>query len=301
MNQYLKKIATFTLLCLLTFQMVFTLETVRPLESTFIPRGTWSPNAYIKLTCNPGAGMFFGLMCLLGALEVYESRQAAGVEVAYGSDGVYGPYHDPSLGDNFWEYYYEPLAIGISAGNNIIATVNGNAKMYFSSIALNRMNRKRAHFLLSRYVHVKAPIQEKVDQFVQDNFKSTMLAVHYRGTDKHTEAPRVSYARVVRAIQKTIKKLDTEDFQIFVATDEKAFLDHMNILFPGIILSYEGITRSKDGQPVHLNASNPYQVGEEAIIDCLLLSRCDAIIRTTSHLSHMATFFNPLMDEIVVK
>jgi hypothetical protein len=38
-----------------------------------------------------------------------------------------------------------------------------------------------------------------------------------------------------------------------------------------------------------------YRKGEEALINCLLLSRCCALIRTTSFLSAWASIFNPAL------
>ena len=286
--------------CLLISQISFANQ-CSP-ESTYLPRYVWSKNQFIELTCNPGAGMFFSMMSLLGALEVYENKLASGVEVAYGSNGIYGPYHDETMGPNWWEYYYEPLSIGTRIGNNAIATIDGNFRFHFSSIAVNRMSRKRAHYLLSTHVHVKEHITKSVDDFVAEQFNSdSVIGVHYRGTDKSKEAPRVSHARFIRAIRKVIAKLDTDDFQIFVATDEQSFLNDMIALFPGKVVFFADMIRSEDGKPIHLDSPTPHKAGEEALIDCLLLSRCDSIIRTTSHLSHIATFFNPTMPEVLVQ
>jgi hypothetical protein len=48
-----------------------------------------------------------------------------------------------------------------------------------------------------------------------------------------------------------------------------------------------------------LGASN-YKKGEGALIDCLLLSRCNTLIRTTSFLSAWASIFNPKLPIVLV-
>lgn len=272
------------------------------LESTYLPRSAWRHNTFIELVCSPGAGMFSAVMSLLGALEIYQNRLASGVEITYGKDGEYGPYYDETVGANWWEYYYEPISVGIRNGHNIVATSDGKFNFPFSLIAVHRMSRKRAHYLLSTHVHVKEHIQKCVDDFVKRQFNSnSVIGVHYRGTDKSTEARRVSHKKFIKAINKVIAGLDTDDFQIFVATDEQPFLDSLIQLFPEKVTFYEGMSRSVDEKPMHLGSPTPYKAGADALIDCLLLSRCNSIVRTTSHLSHVATFFNPTIPVTLVK
>jgi hypothetical protein len=43
-----------------------------------------------------------------------------------------------------------------------------------------------------------------------------------------------------------------------------------------------------------------YRKGEEALINCLLLSRCSALIRTTSFLSAWASIFNPALPIVLL-
>ena len=86
---------------------------------------------------------------------------------------------------------------------------------------------------------------------------------------------------------------------IFVATDDQRFLDRLQLEMGHAILSRVA-HRSVDGSPVHKAPGNGFQKGEEALIDCLLLSRCSRLVRTPSDLGLVATFFNPELPVTIV-
>ncbi len=69
--------------------------------------------------------------------------------------------------------------------------------------------------------------------------------------------------------------------------------------FGGAVITYS-TCRSNDMAPLHLKLSNNYLHGEEAFIDCLLLSKGDVLIRTSSNLSLWSTYFNPIMPVIAL-
>lgn len=59
--------------------------------------------------------------------------------------------------------------------------------------------------------------------------------------------------------------------------------------------------RSSNGEPgVHFINKNNYSLGEEALIDACLLSKCDLLIRTSSNLSLWSTYFNPSLPTILL-
>lgn len=62
--------------------------------------------------------------------------------------------------------------------------------------------------------------------------------------------------------------------------------------FPSRIVSRD-VHRSTGEEGIHFSEHNGYQLGEEALIDSLLLSKCDLLIRTSSNLSLWSTYFQP--------
>ena len=79
---------------------------------------------------------------------------------------------------------------------------------------------------------------------------------------------------------------------------QKQFLGYMQSTFPGRVTSYSTL-RSSNNQPIDYSSSfSPYLRGEEALIDCLLLSKGRILIRTSSNLSLWSTYFNPSLPVV---
>jgi hypothetical protein len=91
--------------------------------------------------------------------------------------------------------------------------------------------------------------------------------------------------------------LQKENIKIFVATDEEPFLEFMQKKFPGKVAAIDAI-RSKNGAPIHTSARNGYKKGEDALIDCILLSKCSKLYKMASNLSDVSMRFNPFVPVI---
>lgn len=255
----------------------------------------------VVLECRRGddaTGFFSEFAAVLGILDHYErwQRLYAGVKVDFGA----GLYYEPSFGPNWWEYYFEPIDLGDHRGapSRVVSD-------YYHDLCANRieqtMPRRRAAQLVARYVVVKPRIREMVDTYVREHWGDAMvLGIHYRGTDKSSEAPRVPYEEVETAVRAAIRAAGPRPCKLFLATDEHAFLDHMRERFPGQLL-YREIFRSRDGRAIDVvNADGNHKKGEDAVLDCLLLSRTHALIRTASNLSLVAALFNPHLPETML-
>ena len=68
------------------------------------------------------------------------------------------------------------------------------------------------------------------------------------------------------------------------------------------IFWHEDTVRSVDGGAIHSRPEmgDNYIKGKEALINCLLLSRCNVLIRTASFLSAWSSFFNPKFPVIML-
>lgn len=240
-------------------------------------------------------GMFIAFDHVLSLVEGFDRGLFAGCEVDFKDDGFY---YDPSLGPNWWQYFCEPIKLG-----------NPNERIIKTSMVLGVIGcryteyyftRKACADLIKKHIFIKPLIEEKIDTFAANQFRNDyVIGIHYRGTDKHTEAPRVIYEDVLKAVQEKLDALKNNEFRIFIATDEWAFVDYMTSIFPDRVCYYQEAPRSIDGQPVHMNpAYSGYEKGESALIDCLLLSKCDFLIRCSSNLSRWSTYFNPSLPVV---
>jgi hypothetical protein len=242
---------------------------------------------------NPWPGFFSVFNTVLGALNSYDKAQDKhGFIVDFEDQGFF---YDPKLGPNWWDYYFEPIQIEPLHEPEI--KFKTYKTIVFSFYAQLKMARERGHELIQKYIKIKPHIQKKVDTFVQEYFNGNMvIGIHYRATDKVTEAPLVDYQSVKDLLAQEIQSND--QILLFIATDDEKFLQYMYQQFPGRIVATNAL-RSSDGNAVHSDLKkSPYQKGEEALIDCLLLAQCSKLYKTASNLSDAAIKFNPTIPVV---
>jgi len=243
-------------------------------------------------------GMFSILDDVMSLLYAYEKKQIAGLEVDFGSGGLY---YDSKHGPNWFSYYFEPVTLGRSSGD-LVRTLylpysydeeikklglNTIDHIEFSNVDKHKVNR-----LIKKYIKIKPFIENEVSSFVTKCFKHHyMIGVHFRGTDKISEAMRTPYETVKHAIDQLVKKNNLSDYGIFVATDEEDFINYMRENYKDIC--YQDAIRSTTGRPIHFDNEDPFKAGEDALVDAILLSKTNFLIRTSSNLSRWSTYFNP--------
>jgi hypothetical protein len=250
------------------------------------------------LICHPyDAGLFSHFLTVVGFIFYHNRGDYTGLRVNFENRGLY---YEASRGPNWWEYYFEPVILGNprNAIKKIPSDLEYSKACFF---AIKGLTRQKAFQIIQNNIRVKPYLKKEVDEFVDNKFDSNfVIGVHYRGTDKVTsgEADLVSYDEIVKTINEQIQERGLTDYKIFVATDELAFLNYMESNFPEQIICQKAV-RSEDDQAIHLNNPHPYQSGREAVIDMLLLSRCQLLVRTISNLSVCSSYFNPSVPVIV--
>jgi len=245
-------------------------------------------NDFYVLHARP-CGLFSCYLSVIGLLDFYEKNPCAGIAVKYDS----GFYLDALVGSNWWNYFFQPIYFGSAKkARSIDIPFQQNAD--FAGGITVEISKQRAHELIKKYIHLKRHIQQQIDAFVKQHFKGFyVIGVHYRGTDKNSESVRVSYEAVLHAIKQRLNKLPRNKlYKIFVATDEQALIAFLEHNLQHMI--YRDVYRSQDGTPIHYgHFPAGYRQGEATVIDCMLLSRCNCLIRTSSNLSLVATLINP--------
>jgi hypothetical protein len=233
------------------------------------------------------SGLFSEAASVVGLLDDYERNRERyrGVRVAFGA----GLYYERAVGDNWWEYYFEPVSVGAADGP--ARRVNHHFHDFCAHRTERGLSRERAADLVHRYVRVVPAVRALIDEYAARHWSPHVIGVHYRGTDKSVDARRVPYDEVGDEVGARLH--GSGESRIFVATDEDAFVTFMRERFPGRILARD-MFRSTDGRPIDVvNGDGNHQKGLDAVIDCLLLSRTQTLIRTASNLGLFATFFNP--------
>lgn len=245
------------------------------------------------LECRKGrdvSGLFSEVAAVLGFLDHYDRWRHlyAGVKVNF-DDGLY---YEPAFGPNWWEYYFEPVEIGGGRGARS-RVVNPHYHDLCANRVEREMPRATAAKLVEQYIAVRPPVRARIDGYVSEHWGNAfVIGVHYRGTDKAEDAPRVPYQRIESIVRDSMTLAGRDRCRIFLATDEQAFIDYMRQRF-GDQLLYREMFRSVDGRPIDVvNPDSNHQKGLDAVVDCLLLSKTHSLIRTASNLSLCSTFFN---------
>jgi hypothetical protein len=142
----------------------------------------------------------------------------------------------------------------------------------------------------------KAHLLQQVDAWAERHLGTgSVMGLHFRGTDKSSEAQPVPVAAVFEAVNRYISEHPSLK-TVFVASDEASFVDAAAHSIVGArVVAHEDSLRSRDGLAVHtqLKAGDPALKAFDALMNCLLLSRCEVVVRTASFLSAWASVFNP--------
>ncbi len=241
----------------------------------------------------PGIGFFAHLNWRLHTAGFCQHRQLSPLLSATSPQ-----YRDPTRSSNWLSYYFD-AAPQTAEPDFRISDLNQlriGSRSGLSSIEV-------AAELRRKYLPVKTEITKKVEIFVARRMLGrTTLGVHFRGTDKKGEAERVSWERVQQTIENYLRRNPAIDC-LFVASDEAPFINFIEQAFPNLlVISHDDRFRSATNRPFHMDdhGEDNYGKGEEALMNCLLLSRCSALIRTTSFLSAWASIFNPDLPIILL-
>lgn len=259
------------------------------------------PDEYSFLVLNNPINSGFGAIfsSALSALDLYDRGNYSGIKIDLNS----GMYVDAQREANWWEYFFEPINIGNEEAPHFVFSQHDVAVLVNKGIA---MRRERGYELIQKYIHLKPHMQNKINLVVDTKFKDNfVIGIHHRGTDKHLEAPIVPYDVILFNVNWWMANLPKDvKVSIFVATDDQNFLDYICEIYPNLVV-YNPFVRSRNENPVHYNDhfyKSNYQKGEEAILDCILLSKCHLLFFPQASAFSMTSLkFNPSLPAIPLR
>ena len=251
---------------------------------------------------NHGAGFFSDFLGVLNHVAWCDQNGLTPV-VYWGRNSFYFQEEGCNGSSDPWEYYFEPVSklLYDSKQDKIHTTYEEGymrTRFFFTEFATDK--RKYAHDLIERYIKIKQPIMDKVDQFYNDNMagKKT-IGLHLRGTDRVRERDYVP-AEMLIAQANTYAG---QAYQFFVATDEQALLAKAQNLLHDKMIFYDAYRAAPHNTSVGLFYHNVKgaKLGEDILVETLLLSRCEKLICQPSNVTTAALFFNPALESICVK
>jgi len=218
-------------------------------------------------------------------------------------------YVDPQRGPNWFDYFFFNPQLSpadrerIENGQVPICRIEGIRQLGLPENYDSQLSLRTAPDLVRKYIGIKPQMLDKVTTLDQSLLKDKLvLGIHYRGTDKRAEAPVVPYSYVRESIVRFLTQ-NSGFNSLFVSSDEQRFVDYIEREFaPTMAVAYhDDQERSKTNTAVHRSKSgNRFRKAEEAVLNCLLLAKCDALIKTASILSGWSKLFNPHLPVILL-
>ncbi len=194
--------------------------------------------------------------------------------------------------ENMWDVYFEP----INNNNKIDYGMQQGGYSYDLNIFKNieaKINWNK--FYCDRIV-LKAEIKTEFDKFYNQYFMNKkVVGVHYRSTDIYNEFARLKQIsdRFGKAtVEMYFNELDKLKCDyIYLATDSSLIFDQFKTKYPNLI-SYATI-RSSTPSGIHYANNQKTDHGREALIETLLMSKCDYLLHGQNNLPACAHIMNP--------
>jgi hypothetical protein len=233
---------------------------------------------------------FTTLNMILALLNHYEEKATEGLTVDL---PVRGEKYADQKGSNWWEYHFLPLSVGEKPEKLMLP-------LYMTTIlGLENgfeMSPERAHELITRYVRIKPETMAKIDTFVDEKFKGqTILGVYYmnQGSAEWLQ-PSVAHDTVLDAVEKEEKKGSGQT--LFLVTNDRQFFTKMNERFSHVVFYHEPTNSEEPAAFYHESTSKKQTAAEYEelnLVQCILLSKTNAVIGTASDLLKVVSQFNP--------
>ena len=272
-----------------------------------------------------GAG-FFALMVYAVNQIIWAEANGFASVIDFGErcrDNRLNRYYDAAHGTNVWEYYFHPVNAGAIASShsrqlstkqlfNLHHMSPDSVQTYPHGLyrdlkvpkwrydeGWHRTMRSRASNLLQRLVKLKPEPLRVVRTFYHDKVLALgadrpALGLHLRGTDKL----RNIGGRIVRPeeyhplIEHYLKR--RPDAILLLATDSPSFLSQMRAKYGERLVVYDAL-RSERNAFADKRVADNYKKGEDALVDSLLLSCANYLIKPASALSEFSVCASRLL------
>ena len=171
----------------------------------------------------------------------------------------------------------------------------------YRTLSLEEMRRRHAHIIgndwpeLHRVWNAYFKIPPRVLKTAESILpQGRVLGIHYRGTDKQTtswDSNPITQDEYIALIGDFLANRPSFDV-IFAATDEHSFIEKLRVSMdlPVVALGEVQFHMATDD-----NGSRREKT-DRAMVDCVLLSRCQCVIETSSALPSFAKLFNPELE-----
>ncbi|MBT4522193.1 MAG: hypothetical protein HOC23_19510, partial [Halieaceae bacterium] len=275
-----------------------------------------------------GAGFFAYVQYALNQIQYCERHEL--LPVVHYNDAHSNHFFDRQVGEDMWDYYFEPVA-GYTKGDiDRLVADEGDPlsdqhihqmsdaqimdlcqfdpdSIFHYTYGYWRENpppdhaiwyaamRSKGHRYVARYIKVKESILAEAEEFFVRQLQGhSVLGVHIRGTDMRY-APPVPLERFIEEID---RQLDLGFDKIFVATDQSQYIEILKQRYNDRLVYFDCLRSTDANNPMWLAGRSPAQQGKEVLMDALLLSRCAYMLKSPSAVSEFAHYFRPMLRSL---
>ena len=179
---------------------------------------------------------------------------------------------------------------GSLAGNN---SYPSNGRHIYSKEFRSFVKKK----LIDPFIVIKPSIQKKINSFYKNKMAGRhVIGLHLRGAFKWDEVGVVPVEALCEEANRYIVGGDTV---FFVATDQLPLIERVKKLLKGKVVYYDSCRQESSTNPFR-SAQWPPSMGEEVLIEAMLLSRCDHLVHTISNVSTAVLYFNPKLSHTML-
>jgi hypothetical protein len=210
---------------------------------------------------------------------------------------------------NPWLHYFEPLPFADPPTPRLEVKTYPRTgahqivgKDAYAVYKIDPFWRRRYSGLYSRFVRPRPFLVARADAIFEAGLAGVFrLGVHYRNPRHGHECldpippPEAFIARARRILA------GAGPARVFLASDYQPAVDAFEAAFGSMLVVQPAVQRAtaEDHDQVHHVRPEPsFALGEQVLVDCLLLARCEALLHVTSNVATAAAIINPRLKLI---
>ena len=260
----------------------------------FFSFGSKNPNKiFYVIKRTPGAGLFSNLIFVVNHLEIANKHKFIPIIDMENYPTIYNEEKPIDGTSNAWLYYFNQVSKytldEVYKSKNVIITKNQFYKVFDHAVY-----KKKSLLELSNKIIINKSIIIKLNKFLKNTTfnKYKTLGIHYRGTSykdaaNHPFPP--TYTQLVKKIDKLLIKHNYH--KIFFSTEDKGMFDQIINKYSDKIIYYNSFRSIKDDAfKKYPRKNHRYKLGEEILIESLILSKCHTFLFVETNVSSFVRF-----------
>ena len=247
----------------------------------------------------PGAGLFSNVTFVINHLRICDKFKFIPIIDMENFTTIYNEKEKINNTYNSWEYYFEKInkysLSEVYKSQNVILT----SSFFQQNMSVDIEDKKYLIYL--KKIKIKKKYFIKVNKFFKNYFlkNDKILGVHFRGSTYKTargHAYPSTTEEMIKNIKKLLKKYNYN--KIFLSTEEEKYLHILKKQFGDKLINYNSYRmKNLDSFKIYPRRFHRFKLGEESLIEALILSKCDGITYIKSNLTSYAKILSKKKQE----